>query len=245
MGRVPRELFVPVERRRYAYEDGALPIGHGQTISQPFIVATICSLLALEGRERVLDVGTGSGYQAAVLAELAAEVVTIEHVPELAERARRRWAKPATTASRCSSAMARSAFRSGLRSARSRSPRRLRPFRPRSTLSSRRAAGSSSRGALAGGRNSSSSFVPRPDPSSAPPCRVASSRSSATKDLAATDRMGGGDEPIRDYPAMTVDSSHAEIAGNLSCARVGARCVAARTGSSSSASASSVRVATP
>jgi protein-L-isoaspartate(D-aspartate) O-methyltransferase len=88
MGRVARELFVPVERRRYAYEDGALPIGHGQTISQPFIVATICSLLALEGRERVLDVGTGSGYQAAVLAELAAEVVTIEHVPELAERAR-------------------------------------------------------------------------------------------------------------------------------------------------------------
>jgi len=88
MGRVPRELFVPEERRLYAYEDGALPIGHGQTISQPFIVATICALLALEGSERVLDVGTGSGYQAAVLAELAAEVVTIEHVPELAERAR-------------------------------------------------------------------------------------------------------------------------------------------------------------
>jgi protein-L-isoaspartate(D-aspartate) O-methyltransferase len=88
MGRVPRELFVPEERRLYAYEDGALPIGHGQTISQPFIVATICALLSLEGHERVLDVGTGSGYQAAVLAELAAEVVTIEHVPELAERAR-------------------------------------------------------------------------------------------------------------------------------------------------------------
>jgi protein-L-isoaspartate(D-aspartate) O-methyltransferase len=88
MGRVPRELFVPEERRMYAYEDGALPIGYGQTISQPFIVATICALLALEGHERVLDVGTGSGYQAAVLAELAAEVVTIEHVPELAERAR-------------------------------------------------------------------------------------------------------------------------------------------------------------
>jgi protein-L-isoaspartate(D-aspartate) O-methyltransferase len=88
MGRVPRELFVPEERRVYAYEDGALPIGHGQTISQPFIVATICALLALEGHERVLDVGTGSGYQAAVLAELAAEVVTIEYVPELAERAR-------------------------------------------------------------------------------------------------------------------------------------------------------------
>lgn len=88
MGRVPRELFLPESLHRYAYEDGALPIGHGQTISQPFIVGTICSLLELSGDERVLDVGTGSGYQAAVLAELAAEVVTIERVPELAERAR-------------------------------------------------------------------------------------------------------------------------------------------------------------
>jgi protein-L-isoaspartate(D-aspartate) O-methyltransferase len=88
MERVPRELFVPNELRQYAYEDGALPIGHGQTISQPFIVATICVLLGLDGDERVLDVGTGSGYQAAVLAELAAEVVTIERVPELAETAR-------------------------------------------------------------------------------------------------------------------------------------------------------------
>ncbi len=89
MGRVPRELFVPENLRAYAYEDGALPIGHGQTISQPFIVGTICTLLELSGDERVLDVGTGSGYQAAVLAELAAEVVTIERVPDLAERARR------------------------------------------------------------------------------------------------------------------------------------------------------------
>jgi protein-L-isoaspartate(D-aspartate) O-methyltransferase len=88
MERVPRELFVPEEVRKHSYEDGALPIGHGQTISQPFIVATICELLALKGHERVLDVGTGSGYQAAVLAELAAEVVTIERVPELAESAR-------------------------------------------------------------------------------------------------------------------------------------------------------------
>ena len=88
MGRVPRHLFVPEHLRHLAYEDGALPIGGGQTISQPFIVATICSLLQLRGDERVLDVGTGSGYQAAVLAELAAEVVTIERVPELAERAR-------------------------------------------------------------------------------------------------------------------------------------------------------------
>lgn len=89
MGRVPRELFVPENVRAYAYEDGALPIGHGQTISQPFIVGTICALLELSGGERVLDVGTGSGYQAAVLAELASEVVTIERVPELAERAGR------------------------------------------------------------------------------------------------------------------------------------------------------------
>jgi protein-L-isoaspartate(D-aspartate) O-methyltransferase len=88
MGRVPRELFVPEALRDRAYEDGALPIGHGATISQPFIVATICSLLEVREEERVLDVGTGSGYQAAVLAELGAEVVTIERVPELAESAR-------------------------------------------------------------------------------------------------------------------------------------------------------------
>jgi protein-L-isoaspartate(D-aspartate) O-methyltransferase len=88
MGRVPRELFVPENLAHLAYEDGALPIGFGQTISQPYIVATICSLLELDGDERVLDVGTGSGYQAAVLAELAKEVVSIERVPELAERAR-------------------------------------------------------------------------------------------------------------------------------------------------------------
>ena len=88
MERVPRERFVPEHLRHLAYEDGALPIGDGQTISQPFIVATICQLLALSENDRVLDVGTGSGYQAAVLAELAAEVVTIERVPELAEVAR-------------------------------------------------------------------------------------------------------------------------------------------------------------
>jgi len=88
MGRVPRELFLPENLRRHAYEDGALPIGSGQTMSQPFIVGTICGLLELSGDERILDVGTGSGYQAAVLAELAADVVTIERVPELAERAR-------------------------------------------------------------------------------------------------------------------------------------------------------------
>ncbi|HKI91169.1 MAG TPA: protein-L-isoaspartate(D-aspartate) O-methyltransferase, partial [Gaiellaceae bacterium] len=81
-------LFVPEELRRRAYVDAALPIGGDQTISQPFMVALICALLELRGGERVLDVGTGSGYQAAVLAELAAEVHSIERLPELAERAR-------------------------------------------------------------------------------------------------------------------------------------------------------------
>ena len=88
MRTVPRELFVPPEERAHAHDDVALPIGSGQTISQPYMVARICELLALRGHERVLDVGTGSGYQAAVLAELADEVHTIERVPELAERAR-------------------------------------------------------------------------------------------------------------------------------------------------------------
>jgi protein-L-isoaspartate(D-aspartate) O-methyltransferase len=88
MERVPRELFVPENDRDHAYADAALPIGHGQTISQPYMVARIAEALALRPGERVLDVGTGSGYQAAVLAELGAEVVTIERIPELAERAR-------------------------------------------------------------------------------------------------------------------------------------------------------------
>jgi len=88
MERVPRELFVPDQERDHAYADAALPIGHGQTISQPYMVARIAEALALRPGERVLDVGTGSGYQAAVLAELGTEVVTIERIPELAERAR-------------------------------------------------------------------------------------------------------------------------------------------------------------
>jgi len=88
MAVVPRELFVPEAIRGRAYDDAALPIGHDATISQPYMVAAICELLGLRGHERVLDVGTGSGYQAAVLAELAAEVVSIERVPELADAAR-------------------------------------------------------------------------------------------------------------------------------------------------------------
>ena len=88
MAAVPRELFVPERYRRRAYADSALPIGHGQTISQPWIVAAICQALALEGSEPVLEVGTGSGYSAAVLAILAAGVITIERVEELAVAAR-------------------------------------------------------------------------------------------------------------------------------------------------------------
>jgi protein-L-isoaspartate(D-aspartate) O-methyltransferase len=92
MERVPRELFVPEELRDRAYDDVALPIAEGQTISQPYMVAKICEALALRGNEHVLDVGSGSGYQAAVLAELAAEVDTIERIRGLAELARRNLA---------------------------------------------------------------------------------------------------------------------------------------------------------
>jgi len=88
MARVPRELFAPAEQRTAAYSDNALPLPHGQTISQPYMVARICEALGARPGRLVLDVGTGSGYQAAVLAELGAEVVTIERIPELAEQAR-------------------------------------------------------------------------------------------------------------------------------------------------------------
>jgi len=89
MAKVPRELFVPPERRAEAYDDRALPIGHGQTISQPLMVAIMLQELALEGHEKVLDIGTGSGYQAALLSELADTVVGVELIPELTQRARR------------------------------------------------------------------------------------------------------------------------------------------------------------
>ncbi len=92
MARVPRHLFVPAEAVPLAYTDRALPIGHGQTISQPYMVAVMTEALALNGGERVLEIGTGSGYQAAILSELAREVVTIERRPELAEAARTRLA---------------------------------------------------------------------------------------------------------------------------------------------------------
>jgi protein-L-isoaspartate(D-aspartate) O-methyltransferase len=88
MAEVPRELFVPEHERRRAYNDSALPIGHGQTISQPWIVAAIAQALALEGTEKVLEIGTGSGYSAAVIARLAREVFTIERLEPLAREAR-------------------------------------------------------------------------------------------------------------------------------------------------------------
>jgi protein-L-isoaspartate(D-aspartate) O-methyltransferase len=88
MRAVPRERFVPEPARRHAYDDDALLLGHGQTISQPYVVALICEALRLRGGEHVLDVGTGSGYQAAVLGMLARNVVSVERIPELAEQAR-------------------------------------------------------------------------------------------------------------------------------------------------------------
>src|SRR5262249_24185225 len=88
MGAVPRERFVPEEVRGKAYNASALPIGHRQTISQPWVVAAICQALHLRGSELVLEIGTGSGYSAAVLARLAKRVISLERVPELAESAR-------------------------------------------------------------------------------------------------------------------------------------------------------------
>jgi protein-L-isoaspartate(D-aspartate) O-methyltransferase len=89
MRAVPRHRFVPLWQRRMAYADMALSIGHGQTISQPFIVALMSQLLELGGNERVLEIGTGCGYQTAVLAELAAEVFSVECVAELSHAAAR------------------------------------------------------------------------------------------------------------------------------------------------------------
>ena len=88
MRRVPREAFVSPEQYQAAYDDRPLSIGFGQTISQPFIVALMVEALELKGREQVLELGTGSGYEAAILAEVAQKVVTVECIPELAESAK-------------------------------------------------------------------------------------------------------------------------------------------------------------
>ncbi len=91
--RVPREEFVPEDLRRFAYDNRPLPIGHGQTISQPQIVGIMTEALMLTGDEKVLEVGTGSGYQSALLSHLAARVISVERVEELAEAAARRLAR--------------------------------------------------------------------------------------------------------------------------------------------------------
>ena len=88
MRRVPREAFVSAEKYQFAYDDHPLSIGFGQTISQPFIVALMVQALELKQSEQVLELGTGSGYEAAILAELAQKVVTVESIPELAESAK-------------------------------------------------------------------------------------------------------------------------------------------------------------
>lgn len=90
LGRVPRHRFIPPHLLPYAYEDRPLPIGHDQTISQPYIVALSTAALALAPSDRVLEIGTGSGYQTAILAELAREVCTVERLPELSRSAQER-----------------------------------------------------------------------------------------------------------------------------------------------------------
>ena len=93
MEAVPREAFLARRVRHRAYDDGALPIGHGQTISQPWVVAAICQALLLRGGETVLEIGTGSGYSAAVLARLAEQVVSVERIEPLAAAAAERLAE--------------------------------------------------------------------------------------------------------------------------------------------------------
>ena len=89
MRKVPRHLFIPEDLRRHAYDDRPLPIGRRQTISQPYVVAFMSETLKLKPQDRVLEIGTGSGYQAAILGELVREVYTIEIVPELGERSKK------------------------------------------------------------------------------------------------------------------------------------------------------------
>jgi protein-L-isoaspartate(D-aspartate) O-methyltransferase len=89
MARIPRERFVPPESQHFAYEDRPLPIGLDQTISQPFIIALMTQALELTGKEKVLELGTGSGYQAAILAELARLVITVERLAPLAGTAKK------------------------------------------------------------------------------------------------------------------------------------------------------------
>jgi protein-L-isoaspartate(D-aspartate) O-methyltransferase len=93
MEKVPRHLFVPSESRNSAYADGPLPIGEGQTVSQPYMVAVMTQHLNMKGGEKILEIGTGSGYQSAILMELGGELFTIERIPSLGERAQERLHK--------------------------------------------------------------------------------------------------------------------------------------------------------
>ncbi len=129
MRTVPREAFLPEHLREFAYEDAPLPIAEGQTISQPYIVALMTEALALEGGEKVLEIGTGSGYAAAVLSRIAKSVYTVERIGQLAEKA------AATLADLRLQERARAACRRHARMARSRTLRcdRGRGGRPRGT----------------------------------------------------------------------------------------------------------------
>ena len=129
MARVPREAFVDERDRSRAYFDMPLRIGWGQTISQPYMVALICQTADVKEGDTVLDIGTGSGYQAAVLAAMGADVHSVERIPELADKARAGWPPPVTSRCTCTSATARSGFRARGRSTRSSSPPRRRRFR--------------------------------------------------------------------------------------------------------------------
>jgi protein-L-isoaspartate(D-aspartate) O-methyltransferase len=101
MRMVPRHVFMPAERQRSAYADRPLPIGEGQTISQPYIVAYMTELLQLTPKSKVLEIGTGSGYQAAVLAHLTPHVYTIEIIEPLAQRAKRTFTEQGYTEIHC------------------------------------------------------------------------------------------------------------------------------------------------
>jgi protein-L-isoaspartate(D-aspartate) O-methyltransferase len=97
MATVPRHLFVPVDQQQRAYWDGPMPIGFGQTISQPYVVALTCELLEIPEKAKVLDIGAGSGYAAAVLGELAEKVISIERLPELVDLARNNLERAGST----------------------------------------------------------------------------------------------------------------------------------------------------
>ena len=124
MRRVPRHEFVPPEYLDQSYANHPLPIGYGQTISQPFIVAYMSEHCELKPGDRVLEIGTGSGYQAAILADMGMKVYSIEIVPELAGRSRRASEAPRATTCRCARAMVTTAGRKPRRSMRSSSPPR-------------------------------------------------------------------------------------------------------------------------